>query len=109
MHIQVGVSDQIAFTSSLQVLLNGASRDPSEAVRKAARSALAQLPLSPLSLLPLLTISDKAAAVDTPAPKTRRRSKAESSGKHAAEGLDILELAGMLQPVLSFAVCAWLF
>ena len=111
MHIQVGVSDQIAFTSSLQVLLNGASRDPSEAVRKAARSALAQLPLSPLSLLPLLTISDKAAAaaVDTPAPKTRRRSKAESSGKHAAEGLDILELAGMLQPVLSFAVCAYWF
>ena len=33
--------------------------------------------------------------MDTPAPKTRRRSKAESSVKQAAEGLDLLELAGM--------------
>lgn len=83
----------------LQALLNGSSRDASNAVRQAARAALAELPLTALSLTPLLTVSDKAASageVDMPAPKTRRRSKAESSVKQAAQGLDILELAGLL-------------
>ena len=80
----------------LQEMLNGASRDPSEDVRKAARSALAQLPLTALSLVPLLTVLDKAAPtdVDTPAPKTRKRAKAESNVKHAAEELNVLQLAG---------------
>ena len=80
----------------LQALLNGSARDSSEEVRKAARSALAELPLTALSLTPLLAVTDKAAvaAVDLPAPKTRRRSKAESSVKQAAAGLHVLELAG---------------
>lgn len=83
----------------LQELLNGASRDPSNAVRQAARAALSELPLTALSLRPLFAMSDEAGLggeVDTPAHKTRRRSKAESSIKQAAEGLDLLELAGLL-------------
>ncbi len=81
----------------MQALLNGSSRDPSEAARKAARSALSHLPLTALSLVPLLTVVDKAAAteVDMPAPKTRKRSQTESV-KQAADGLDILHLAGQL-------------
>ena len=82
----------------LQELLNGSSRDPSSAVRQAARAALSDLPLTALSLSPLFTISGQAASggpVETPVPKTRRRSKAESSVKQAAKGLDLLELAGM--------------
>lgn len=87
----------------LQELLNGSSRDPSEHVRTAARSALAQLPLTALSLLPLLTVLDKAAAtdVDTPAPKTRKRSKAEFNVKHAAEELNVLQLAGQQLPLIT--------
>ena len=80
----------------LQELLNGSSRDPSTAARQAARTALSELPLTALSLTPLFTISDSSRDVDTPAHKTRRRSQAESSIKQAAEGLDLLELAGML-------------
>ena len=84
--------------SVMQALLNGSSRDPSEAARKGARSALSHLPLTALSLVPLLTVVDKAAAteVDMPAPKTRKRSQTESSVKQAADGLDILHLAGQL-------------
>jgi len=89
----------------VQALLNGSSRDPSEDARKAARSALSHLPLTALSLVPLLTTVDKAAAteVDMPAPKTRKRSQAESSVKQAADGLDILHLAG--QPLSSSTDC----
>ena len=90
----------------LQELLNGSSRDPSAAVRQAARAALSELPLTALSLRPLFTTSEQAACggeVDTPAHKTRRRSKAESSIKQAAEGLDLLELAGLLLLLLLLA------
>ena len=89
----------------VQALLNGSSRDPSEDARKAARSALSHLPLTALSLVPLLTVADKAAAteVDTPAPKTRKRTQAESSIKQAADGLNILHLAG--QPVSPSTNC----
>ncbi len=82
----------------MQALLNGSSRDPSEGARKAARSALSHLPLTALSLVPLLTLVDKAAATeaDMPAPKTRKRSQTESSVKQAADELDILHLAGPL-------------
>lgn len=78
--------------SVMQALLNGSSRDPSEGARKAARSALSHLPLTALSLVPLLTVVDKAAAteVDMPAPKTRKCSQTESSVKQAADELDIL-------------------
>lgn len=91
--------------ANLQELLNGSSRDPSAAVRQAARAALSELPLTALSLRPLFTTSDQAASrgkVDTPAHKTRRRSKAESSIKQAAEGLDLLGLAGLLLLLLLF-------
>lgn len=91
----------------MQALLSGASKDPSTPVRQAARAALAKLPLTAMSLTPLLTVSDEAAPAgeaDLPAPKTRRRSKAESSIKQAAQGLHILELAGLM-PLHGLCLC----
>lgn len=80
--------------------MNGASRDPAEAVRQQARTALASLPLTAASLAPLLADFDgiEVGLAATPAAgvKTRKRAKSGAAEFAAVEQLDILQLAGKL-------------
>ena len=83
---------------TVQILLNGSSRDPSEAVRHAARAALSLLPITAASLAPLLAdfegIEVGLAATPAASVKTRKRAKSGAAAFEAVEQIDILQLAG---------------
>ena len=77
----LAIADTTIYNSPAQALLRGTSKD-SEACRVAARDALAAIPLSADTLLPLLAITGGGAAAAAPAKKRGAAKKAAEGAAH---------------------------